>query len=114
MLIIISIIGHEEEPMILEAAMLNVKEHAQDEFEAAFRDASLIIASMGGYIAHELHHCLEDERKYLLLVMWRDLEDHTIGFRESSEYQEWKRLLHHFYEPFPTVEHFARVDLSLS
>jgi len=100
--------------MILEAAMLNVKEHAQDAFEAAFRDASRIIASMDGYIAHELHHCLEDKRKYLLLVMWRDLEDHTIGFRGSPEYQEWKRLLHHFYEPFPTVEHFARVDLSLS
>ena len=51
----------------------------------------------------------EEERKYLLLVGWDTLEDHTIGFRGSEKYQEWKRLLHHFYDPFPTVEHFRRI-----
>jgi heme-degrading monooxygenase HmoA len=44
-------------------------------------------------------------------VKWRYLEDHTVGFRESSQYQEWKALLHHYYSPFPAVEHFTRVSL---
>ena len=100
--------------MILEAAVLNVKSGREAEFEEAFRHASRIIVSMPGYITHELHHCLEVKNKYLLLVQWNRLEDHTVGFRGSPEYQEWKRLLHHFYEPFPTVEHFEKIDLSLS
>jgi heme-degrading monooxygenase HmoA len=64
---------------------------------------------MDGYISHELQRCLETPGKYLLLVEWRSLEDHTVGFRQSAGYLEWKRLLHHFYDPFPTVEHFETV-----
>ncbi|MEH7413835.1 antibiotic biosynthesis monooxygenase [Neobacillus drentensis] len=97
--------------MILEAAMLQVKEGMIEEFERVFRQASEIISSMKGYISHELQRCIEVEGKYLLLVKWETLEDHTVGFRESSEYQEWKRLLHHFYDPFPTVEHFDPIHL---
>ena len=97
--------------MILEAALLQVRPGAQAEFEAAFRQASPIIASMRGYAGHQLQRCLETEAKYLLLVHWETLEDHTIGFRGSPEYQEWRRLLHHFYDPFPTVEHFVEVEL---
>src|SRR5712691_2130072 len=98
--------------MILEAAMLNVKEDLESEFEASFTKASSIISAMPGYISHELHKCIEVKGKYLLLVSWNKIEDHTIGFRGSQEYQEWKRLLHHFYEPFPTVEHFVQVELN--
>ena len=93
--------------MILEAAILNVREGATDAFEAAFREASAIIASMPGYVSHELRHCLEVPSRYILLVHWRRLEDHTIGFRQSPEYQRWRVLLHHFYDPFPTVEHYG-------
>ncbi len=96
--------------MILEAVMLNVKLGLEDEFESAFLKASTIISSMNGYLSHELHRCLEVKGKYLLLVRWENLESHTIGFRESPNYQDWKRLLHHFYEPFPTVEHFQQVE----
>jgi heme-degrading monooxygenase HmoA len=97
--------------MILEAAMLQVKLGMEQEYEDAFRKASYIISSMKGYIDHELQKCMEVKGKYLLLVKWESLEDHTIGFRQSAEYQEWKKLLHHFYDPFPTVEHFEKVDL---
>ena len=97
--------------MILEAAILNIREGLDNEFENAFRIASRIIAAMPEYVAHELHRCIEAKGKYLLLVRWMTLEDHTMGFRGSSHYQEWKRLLHHFYEPFPTVEHFEQVRL---
>lgn len=95
--------------MILEAVMLNVKNGLELDFETAFNKASNIISSMDGYLSHELHRCIEVEGKYLLLVRWESLEAHTIGFRTSPEYQEWKKLLHHFYEPFPIVEHFEEV-----
>lgn len=97
--------------MILEAVFLPVIAGRETEFEAAFKQASPIIASMRGYIAHELQRCIEQPGKYLLLVRWQTLEDHTIGFRQSPEYQQWRALLHHFYDPFPTVEHFEQVSL---
>ncbi len=66
---------------------------------------------MKGYVSHKLQRCMEVKGKYLLLVRWETLEDHTVGFRQSNEYQEWKKQLHHFYGPFPTVEHFDGVKL---
>ncbi|MDM9585580.1 antibiotic biosynthesis monooxygenase [Nostoc sp. GT001] len=97
--------------MILEAVMLPVKPGLQSDFEVAFKKASKIISSMDGYLSHELHKCIEVQGKYLLLVRWETLESHTVGFRSSAEYQEWKKLLHHFYEPFPTVEHFEEIEI---
>ena len=95
--------------MILEAALLNVVSGREDDFESAFAKASPIIASAAGYLGHSLSRCVENPSKYLLLVRWRTLADHTQGFRGSPQYQDWKRLLHHFYDPFPTVEHFTPV-----
>lgn len=97
--------------MILEAAILHVKLGMEQDFEHSFGKASSIISSMKGYVSHELQRCMEEDGKYLLLVQWENLEDHTVGFRQSTEYQEWKSLLHHFYDPFPTVEHFEKVIL---
>lgn len=97
--------------MILEAVMLQVKPGMEKEYESAFQKASTIISSMSGYISHELQRCMEVNGKYLLLVKWETLEAHTVGFRQSNEYKEWKELLHHFYDPFPVVEHFESVDL---
>jgi heme-degrading monooxygenase HmoA len=95
--------------MILEVAVLNVKPGQGTAFESAFAVAQPIISSMPGYISHQLQRCIEEKDKYLLLVQWQRLEDHTVGFRQSPQYQEWRRLLHHFYDPFPTVEHYAVV-----
>jgi heme-degrading monooxygenase HmoA len=95
--------------MILEHPTLNVKSGRERAFETAFSQAKTIIASMSGYAGLELQRCLEAPNRYLLLVRWHTLEDHTIGFRGSPQYQEWKKLLHHFYEPFPTVEHYESV-----
>ena len=101
--------AREAEPMILEVAMLQVKPGQDAAFEAAFREASPIIASMAGYRGHRLRRCLEAESKYLLTVEWDRLEDHTEGFRGSPEYQRWRALLHHSYDPFPVVEHYTDV-----
>ena len=93
--------------MILEVAILDIRAGAAPAFEAAFAEAAPIIAAMPGYLGHELQRCLEQPSRYILLVRWRSLEDHTIGFRGSPEYRRWKALLHHFYDPFPSVEHYA-------
>lgn len=93
--------------MILEIARLDVKPGLEQEFEQTFRRARAIIESMPGYLRHELRRCIEHERRYLLLVWWRNLEDHTEGFRGSAAYADWSRLLHGFYDPFPEVEHYA-------
>ncbi|KIC94489.1 antibiotic biosynthesis monooxygenase family protein [Flavihumibacter solisilvae] len=95
--------------MILEVAILTVKEGQEKQFEADFAIAGEYISSIKGYIKHSLRKCLEQKNQYLLLVDWEKLEDHTIGFRQSSQYLEWKRLLHHYYDPFPTVEHYETI-----
>jgi heme-degrading monooxygenase HmoA len=95
--------------MILEVAILNVCAGQEEEFEAAFRQALPLIANIPGYIDLQLQRCLETPNRYILLVRWQSLESHTINFRQSPQYQDWKRLLHHFYDPFPTVEYYYPV-----
>ena len=95
--------------MILEVAILYIKPGLEQAFEADFGLASRYISAIDGYLGHSLQKCMEQEHKYILLVEWRNIEDHTIGFRTSNEYLEWKKLLHHYYEPFPVVEQYRKV-----
>ncbi len=95
--------------MVLEVAVLNVRADETSHFEQVFALAQNIIAGMPGYQRHELRRCLEHDNRYLLLVWWDKLESHTVGFRGSAQYQRWKKLLHHFYDPFPEVEHYVLV-----
>lgn len=92
--------------VVTELAILDVKPGEERAFEAAFGEAQAIIAGMPGFSSLDLQRCVERESRYLLLVEWQRLEDHTEGFRGSPEYADWRRLLHHFYDPFPTVEHY--------
>jgi heme-degrading monooxygenase HmoA len=96
--------------VILESASLQVKPAQSEAFEAAFREAQLIISSMPGYLSHELQRCIEREGHYLLLARWESVAAHEEGFRKSPEYQQWRKLLHHFYDPFPTVLHYEQVE----
>jgi heme-degrading monooxygenase HmoA len=93
--------------MILESAILDVKAGQAGAFEAAMQTARPLIAATPGFISIAVRRCIENPNRYLLLVAWETLESHTIGFRQSPRYQEWRALLHHFYEPFPIVEHFG-------
>jgi heme-degrading monooxygenase HmoA len=93
--------------MILEVAPLQARAGQEAAFEAAFKQAQAILSSMPGYVSHELQRCLERPSEYILLVRWESLEAHEVGFRQSAGYQEWKRLLHHFYDPFPVVSHYG-------
>ena len=95
--------------MILEVAILDVKKGLEIDFEKDFACASTYISSINGYKGHTLRKCLEIENRYLLLVNWKDLKSHEIGFRKSQSYQKWKALLHKYYNPFPIVEHYETV-----
>ncbi|MGH3094447.1 MAG: antibiotic biosynthesis monooxygenase family protein [Streptosporangiales bacterium] len=79
------------------------------EFEAAFSRAKEIIAGMPGFQQLTLSRCIERPNTYLLLVQWERVEDHIDGFRGSPQYEQWRALLHHFYDPFPTVEHYEEL-----
>ncbi len=92
--------------MILEHALLPVIPGQEGAFEAAFAEAHPIIAGMPGFISLSLSKGIESASTYLLLVEWETVEHHEVGFRQSPEYQQWRALLHRFYEPFPVVEHF--------
>jgi heme-degrading monooxygenase HmoA len=95
--------------VILEHAVLEIVAGEEEAFEAAFRTAAPIISSMPGFRSLRLVHGIETSSRYVLLVEWDRLEDHTEGFRGSAQYEEWRSLLHHFYDPFPVVEHFQDV-----
>lgn len=95
--------------MIVEHALLPVRPGSAAAFEAAFAEAHPIIAAAPGFGGLSLSRCVEQPDTYLLLVRWQRLTDHTEGFRGSAEYQRWRALLHHFYDPFPVVEHFTAI-----
>ncbi|PWC31623.1 antibiotic biosynthesis monooxygenase [Azospirillum sp. TSO22-1] len=93
--------------MTVELAILSVRPGQGAAFERAMTEATPLIAATPGFQGMELRPCLEATDRYLLLVRWRSVEDHEVGFRGSDRYARWKALLHHFYEPFPTVEHYG-------
>jgi heme-degrading monooxygenase HmoA len=95
--------------VILEHALLGVLPGHEAEFQMAFADARPLIACQPGFRSLRLERCLEQPNRFLLLVEWDALEDHTEGFRTSPEYERWRKLLHGFYDPFPRVEHYETV-----
>jgi heme-degrading monooxygenase HmoA len=96
--------------MILEAATLNIAPERKREFEAAFVEARKIIAAMPGFISVQLQRGIETDGRYLLLVQWRSVEDHTVGFRQSPQFLRWRELIGpHFASP-PTVEHYDLIS----
>jgi heme-degrading monooxygenase HmoA len=96
--------------VILEHALLPVRPGQEEAFEEALTEALPIIRSMPGCRRAVVSRCVEQPSRYLLLVEWDRLEDHDPGFRGSEPYQRWRALLHHFYDPFPEVLHFADTD----
>ena len=95
--------------MVVEHALLSVIAGRESEFLTAFGAARSIISATPGFRGLRLSRSIEQPNQFLLLVEWNQLTDHTVGFRGSARYQEWKALLHHFYDPFPDVSHFTEV-----
>jgi heme-degrading monooxygenase HmoA len=93
----------------MEHALLEVIPGRETEFMETMERAKLIISSSPGFVGLRVERCIERPSCFLLLVEWETLDDHTVGFRGSEAYQEWRSLLHHFYDSFPVVEHFEGV-----
>jgi heme-degrading monooxygenase HmoA len=92
---------------VLEVAILNVKDGQVEAFKASFMAARPIIAAAPGFGGLELRRCIEHDHQFLLLVKWDSVASHEVGFRNSPGYEEWRKTLHHFCEPFPSVEHYV-------
>ena len=95
--------------MTREHAVLPVVPGREAQFEAALREALPLISGTPGFLSLSVARGVEVPNHYLLLVEWESLEAHTIGFRQSPAYERWRSLLHHFYYPFPDVQHFEDV-----
>ena len=93
--------------MITEHALLDVVAGREDEFLDAMERAKALIAASPGFLSLRVERGVEQPNRFLLLVEWERLEDHTEGFRASEGYQAWRAALHHFYDPFPVIEHFV-------
>ena len=91
--------------MILEVATLHVAPGRETEFEQAFAQAKSLVFGFPGFIDLELHRTVEFPSRYVLLARWGKIEDHTEGFRGSSQYQKWRSLLHGFWDGPPEVIH---------
>jgi len=96
--------------MILEVAEIHIHAGQQQAFDEAIAlGLRTVIARSEGYRGHRVLKGIESPERYLLLIHWDTVEAHTVGFRQSPAFEEWRALLHHFYDPFPVVEHYARV-----
>jgi heme-degrading monooxygenase HmoA len=93
--------------LIVEHAVLEVKPGLHAEFEASMQQAVPLISTSDGFLGIDVLPCIETKGRYLLLVKWTSVEAHEVGFRGSDRYQQWKALLHRFYEPFPMVQHYS-------
>ena len=93
----------------MEHAVLSIRSGEEADFEAAFREARPVVSATPGFRRLTLRRSMESPHLYLMLIEWETLEAHTEGFRGSPQFEQWRALLHHFYEPFPTVEHFVDV-----
>jgi heme-degrading monooxygenase HmoA len=99
-------------PMIFESAVFHIKKGKEQEFEAAFKEAVSLIASVDGYISHTLNKSMEDESSYMVIVVWDSVESHMEGFVQSELFEQWKEKMDPFFEPNIWMNHFQTVQSS--
>jgi heme-degrading monooxygenase HmoA len=93
--------------VVIEHALLNVRQGMEAAFEAAMAQARPLITASPGFCSIEVRPAVETPGHYLLLVQWDQISDHRDGFRQSDRYQQWRALLHPFYDPMPVVDYFG-------
>ena len=98
--------------MILEVAIIKIRAEDIPKFEAAFSKAAAIVASIPGYISHEMVRCVETKGKYHLLIRWENIDAHLVNFRQSPRFQEWRGLIGGFFAEPPVAEHFEAITQS--
>lgn len=101
--------------MILEIADIHIHPEQSAQFEAAVRTALKdIFPNAKGFVSHSFHSCIESPGRYVLQLTWQALEDHTISFRESALFAEWRGLVGSYFAKAPHVQHFTLVSVSAS
>lgn len=99
--------------MILEIADIQIKPGQNVEFENAVHTAlTTIFPKAKGFLSHKFHACIESKDRYVLQLAWMTLEDHTVDFRGSALFTEWRALVGAYFAQAPHVEHFALVSAS--
>jgi len=91
--------------VILERALITVKPGQAEAFKSAFAKARPHIEGSKGCRKAEMRPGIENPEDFLLLVWWDTLEDHTVGFRESPAFQEWRAILGPLFASPPAVVH---------
>lgn len=95
--------------MITEIAQIEVKPGSEAEFEAAVTKARAVFGRAKGFHGFELHRSIEKPQRYRLVVKWETLENHTVDFRGSEHFAEWRGLVGPFFASPPEVEHTQTV-----
>ncbi len=99
--------------MILEHADIRIDPAQAGAFEEAIeRGARTVISNAKGFQGFKVNRSIESPGRYLLTIHWDTLEDHTVGFRESSAFAEWRAIVGQFFAAPPVVEHFELVSKS--
>jgi heme-degrading monooxygenase HmoA len=99
--------------MILEVADIRIQPERQAAFsEAIQRGVETVIAHAKGFRGYKVNHSIESPERFLLLIYWDALEDHTVGFRQSGAFAAWRAIVGPFFAQPPFVEHFELVAKS--
>ncbi len=99
--------------MILELVDIRIQPGKQTEFDAAVqRGLEQVIAKAKGYKQHAINKCIETPERYVIQIYWETLENHTVDFRESPAFQEWRAIVGPFFAAPPAVEHFNLLSKS--
>ncbi|GAB2606313.1 antibiotic biosynthesis monooxygenase family protein [Spirosoma areae] len=96
--------------MIIEHALITIQPGRQAEFEQQFPNAKAVISQANGFVDLHLHRGIETPDTYLLLIRWQTLEDHTVGFRQSALFGEWRAIIGPFFASPPVVDHFEFIE----
>lgn len=94
--------------MILEIADIRIAAGRQDEFDAAIRrGVETVISQAPGFRRYEVRKGIESPERYMLMIEWETLENHTVDFRQSAGFAEWRAIVGPFFAAPPVVEHFV-------
>ena len=99
--------------MILELADIRIHAGQQAAFEEAIaRGVSTVIAQAKGFRGYKINQGIENPERYILEIFWETLENHTLDFRQSAAFNDWRAIVGPFFAEPPTVEHFKLLSRS--
>ena len=96
--------------MIVERALMPITPGSEADFEAAMRQARDVVAQAKGFRSLRVTRGIESPSTYMLILEWDTLEDHTVGFRESDLFKQWRGLIGQYFAEPPSVEHYTPID----